>query len=80
MNFNNFTIDKIKSITAYDLYTYQEKFNINTDGFIGTQTLEKLKNNINKNDSNLTKIKRTNCPNCGAPITSYKCEYCGTRF
>ncbi|MCR5652822.1 MAG: hypothetical protein K6F88_03385 [Ruminococcus sp.] len=23
---------------------------------------------------------RLNCPNCGAPITSYKCEYCGTLF
>lgn len=22
----------------------------------------------------------TNCPNCGAPITSYRCEYCGTKF
>jgi len=22
----------------------------------------------------------TNCPNCGAPVTSYKCEYCGTVF
>lgn len=21
-----------------------------------------------------------NCPNCGAPITSEKCEYCGTLF
>lgn len=20
----------------------------------------------------------SNCPNCGAPITSYVCEYCGT--
>ena len=20
----------------------------------------------------------TNCPNCGAPFTGYKCEYCGT--
>lgn len=20
----------------------------------------------------------TNCPNCGAPIDGYKCEYCGT--
>lgn len=19
----------------------------------------------------------TNCPNCGAPITGHKCEYCG---
>lgn len=24
--------------------------------------------------------KRTNCPNCGAVITSSKCEYCGTDF
>lgn len=22
----------------------------------------------------------TNCPNCGAPIISFQCEYCGTRF
>jgi len=24
--------------------------------------------------------KLTNCPNCGAPITSCRCEYCGTVF
>lgn len=24
--------------------------------------------------------KMTNCPNCGAPITGEKCEYCGTVF
>lgn len=23
---------------------------------------------------------KTNCPNCGAPITGSKCEYCGTVF
>lgn len=28
----------------------------------------------------LTINKKTNCPNCGAPITSMKCEYCGTDF
>lgn len=22
----------------------------------------------------------TNCPNCGSPIVSDKCEYCGTTF
>lgn len=25
-------------------------------------------------------MKETNCPNCGAPISSSKCEYCGTVF
>ena len=23
---------------------------------------------------------KLNCPNCGAPITGIKCEYCGTMF
>lgn len=26
------------------------------------------------------KERRTNCPNCCAPITGSICEYCGTRF
>ncbi len=26
------------------------------------------------------KKKSCNCPNCGAPITSDICEYCGTEF
>ena len=28
----------------------------------------------------LAQNKRTNCPNCGAPITGMKCEYCSTDF
>lgn len=24
--------------------------------------------------------KLTNCKNCGAVLTSYKCEYCGTEY
>lgn len=28
----------------------------------------------------LSTMKRTNCPNCGAVITSSKCDYCGTDF
>ena len=28
----------------------------------------------------LTYNKVTNCPNCGAPISGMKCEYCGTNF
>lgn len=30
--------------------------------------------------NSITKIERNNCPNCGAPITSWKCEYCDTVF
>ncbi len=25
-------------------------------------------------------MEKINCPNCGAPITGDKCEYCGTMF
>ena len=33
-------------------------------------------------ESPLPKNKRylTNCPNCGAPLKSHKCEYCGSEF
>ena len=27
-----------------------------------------------------TRPRLLNCPNCGAPVTGQKCEYCGTRF
>ena len=27
-----------------------------------------------------TIVSTTNCPNCGAPITGQKCEYCETVF
>ena len=23
---------------------------------------------------------KLNCPNCGAPISGFRCEYCGTQF
>lgn len=26
------------------------------------------------------RTRPTNCPNCGAPVQSGQCEYCGTRF
>ena len=31
-------------------------------------------------DSKIGTPRTTNCPNCGAPITSWKCEYCETVF
>ena len=31
-------------------------------------------------DSKTVTSRMTNCPNCGAPIMSWKCEYCETVF
>lgn len=36
--------------------------------------------NNNHEQSIMTQNNFTNCPNCGAPITSWKCDYCDTVF
>lgn len=36
--------------------------------------------NIVENGHLESKGDAFNCPNCGAPITAEKCEYCGTVF
>lgn len=41
---------------------------------------EDLLYRINKKHDKQIKNKPINCPNCGAPITDYMCEYCGTVF
>lgn len=40
---------------------------------------EKIKQILNE-DAKKYETKQLNCPNCSAPITSDKCEYCGTVF
>lgn len=37
--------------------------------------------NTSNNEPNVMHEQRTtNCINCGAPLTSHKCEYCGTKY
>lgn len=45
-------------------------------------TLSELSQYISTKSHSYTSCtkKSTNCPNCGAPITSSKCDYCGTDF
>ena len=31
-------------------------------------------------ESSCNRDRPTNCKNCGAVLTSYKCEYCGTEY
>lgn len=50
---------------------------INTDCL--TYFIEQIKQNIDKKIE-LRAHKNTTCPNCGAVITSNRCEYCGTDF
>ena len=46
----------------------------------GLQYYTKLMKQYIDKKVELTCNKFTNCPNCGAVITSSKCEYCGTDF
>ena len=59
------------------------------DGVLGPKTLSALESKIFTTaevrrlldiDSKTVAPRMTNCPNCGAPITSWKCEYCETVF
>lgn len=81
MKLSDFTIGNIKSINAQSINAYDTLFCVESSSL---DTLKELSDYIKENDSNLNNNnsikKQTNCPNCGAPITSYKCEYCGTRF
>lgn len=55
-------------------------FNIDTEELFvfGENTYSKICSN-NTNNS-LKFNKPTNCKNCGAPLVSCKCEYCGTIY
>lgn len=57
---------------------YKKSIKKNKDKNIG------FKKFLKKKDKNtlLSKIMLHNCPNCGAPIDSYrsKCAYCGTMY
>jgi len=56
---------------------------MNGNKVISLQNLKQYHENLMKYIDmkiELVTIKKTNCPNCGAPITSMKCEYCGTDF
>lgn len=41
-------------------------------------TLKEIQSYIKKEDN--YKRRPTNCKNCGAVLTSYKCEYCDTEY
>ena len=45
------------------------------------QEIIEVANTKNNNHLHVAHEQRTtNCINCGAPLTSHKCEYCGTKY
>ena len=46
--------------------------------YIANKNKEYVK--IQSNASSYHRDRPTNCKNCGAVLTSYKCEYCDTEY
>ena len=58
---------------------YMPKIIMNGKTFFDSNDYMTIQNAINYLEKMNLKPK-LNCPNCGAPITGSKCEYCGTDF
>lgn len=55
-------------------YSYIEPYSFNKE-------IEELKSTVSQLlKSKEVKVVKNNCPNCGAPITGKRCEYCDTWF
>lgn len=79
MKLNDIIIDNVKEISFYDMSLNKKLLTL--EGL--NNCCDKLKeciDYINKKHDEQIKNKLINCPNCGAPITDYMCEYCGTVF
>ena len=69
----------MNSVKLYaDNVCFAEFFQAYDDGLITANTVRELCSNVQPIHRDIS--VQTNCPNCGAPITSHKCEYCGTVF
>lgn len=69
----------MNSIKLYaDNVCVAEVFQAYDDGLITANAVRELCSNARPIHRDIP--VQTNCPNCGAPITSHKCEYCGTVF
>ena len=73
--FNN-----ISDLKAYNPKSGELMFCMNTSElYIGNKNQCFSRLNLDKHKTN-NYTKPTNCKNCGAVLTSYKCEYCGTEY
>lgn len=69
----------MNSIKLYaDNVCVAEVFQAYDDGLITANTVRELCGNLQPIRRDIS--GQTNCPNCGAPISGHKCEYCGTVF
>ena len=69
----------ISSLKAYNVQTGDIVFVRNTNElYVANKNKEYVK--IQSNELSNHGDRPTNCKNCGAVLTSYKCEYCGTEY
>lgn len=74
-----FYTSDISSLKAYNIQTGDVVFTMDTNElYISNKNNEYVK--IQSVASSYHRDRPTNCKNCGAVLTSYKCEYCGTEY
>lgn len=68
-------------IKAYDKKGFQKNLT-DTTSTIRPEMLNKVGERIEiaLEENNKIRPKYTNCKNCGAPLKSDECEYCGTQY
>lgn len=77
-NLHYFT-NNIHNIKAYDVQTGDILFVMDTNElYVANKNKEYIK--IQCYEQNHNRVRPTNCKNCGAVLTSYKCEYCDTEY
>ena len=76
---NSFYTSDISSLKAYNIQTGDIVFVMNTNElYVVNKNKEYVK--IQSNELSHHRDRPTNCKNCGAVLTSYKCEYCDTEY
>lgn len=79
MRTNSFYTSDISSLKAYNIQTGDIVFVMDTNElYVANKNKEYVK--MQSNALNYHRDRPANCKNCGAVLTSYKCEYCDTEY
>ena len=77
-NLHYFT-NNMHSMKAYNIQTGDIVFLMDTNEcYVANKNQEYVK--LQCHEQNYHRTRPTNCKNCGAVLTSYKCEYCDTEY
>ena len=75
----HYVVSDLSALKAYNIRTGDIAFVMDTnDIYVANMNEEYVK--IQTHKPSYYRPRPTNCKNCGAVLTSYKCEYCDTEY